>query len=844
MSNFSSQCVQTAATPPDPRKHVNFVPGMVLGVEDLQQEFVYHQYQNHLLARDAIGYGTLSGLKVEWDGTQIAVLPGAALSPRGQLIRVAPKQCASLDAWLRLPETQQRLTELGVAAAATFTAHVVLCFRDCQTDPLPIPGEPCRCDSEAMAASRITDDFRLELRLEPPVQHEENAIRDFAEWLRQIRTTSADGGYASVAEFLAAIRTAAQDLNAPLESPPDFLYGSPPETLVIPCCHLCEYLRAALHLWVTELRPLWQARWSAKTGGGCGCHGEEHDEGRDAEECLLLAALHVTLGGSTTSVAGVEVDESRRPFVVHLRMLQELLLCGRGAACCNDHSFATILALDQNTLRIWVHHPAFVTFTESALSLEINGQALSGFTVTQVDTSGEPDSAFNHNVFDVELGASPPVPLEDGQRIVARFDTRLIVENTSPPRTLAELIRHGCVCYPDLADDFITVFNAVVLPASSLILAGDATGPVHDNTVEGILTFPVDITSPATPPGTDPVLGFDGSRWHLTGQPQPATTPALPDVPGPLGTIGILPTYALADHQHPLPAIPAPATNLPSRVTAGAPVPADIGVDTAHFALADHRHRLDRIQLGHLALVPDPAGSDVRGILERNIVVGLQGVSLANPALNSAHDRFVLTYRQSTTEPAGRWIAEAATGGAAIQATTGTITFLEVKPDELRVSKPLPHRIKGVKQVCIRLGLEIPPDPIGVPYDEDTDSFFPRMPILTPNMVARFNQGTPDFFQILLRAPAEQGQARHWVIRWWAFPVLHVSDDVVGPGDGDGIPEDLLQFRVRLAGPSGPTITELARGFGVETAALRPVLDRMRANGRLVVVGGRFRIPQ
>ena len=824
MSNFSSQCVETTATPPDPRKHVNFITGMVLGVEDLQQEFVYHLYQNHWLARDAIGYGTLSGLKVEWDGTQIAVLPGAALSPRGQLIRVAPKQCASLDAWLRLPETQQRLTELGVAAAATFTAHVVLCFRDCQTDPLPIPGEPCRCDSEAMAASRITDDFRLELRLEPPVQREENAIRDFVEWLRQIRTTSADSGYATVTEFLAAIRTAAQDLNAPLESPPDFLYGSPPETLVIPCCHLCDYLRAALHLWVTELRPIWQARWGAKVGGGCGCHGEEQDEGRNAEECLLLAALHVTLGGSTTSVAGVEVDDSRRPLVVHLRMLQELLLCGRVAACCNDRSFATIFALDQNTLRIWVHHPGFVSFTDDALTLEINGQALSGFTVTQVDTTGEPDSDFNHNVFDVELGDSPPVPLADGQRIVARFDTHRITDNTSPPRTLAEAIRHGCVCYPDLADDFITVFNAAVLPASSLILAGDATGPVHDNTVEGIQNSPVDMTPPplGTPPGAGPVLRFDGSRWHLAPLPVAQVGPSLPraeNIFTPTGTAperGTSNDYARADHTHGLPPDPIP----PHNATAGA-----------------HRN---------LTIL-----GDVNGTPNATTVARLQGVPLMNPVLTSAQDQFVLTYRQAAADPAGRWVAEAATGGAAIQATTGTVTFLDVKPDEFRISQELPHLIQNVEHVCIRLGLEIrppviiPPDPFartGIPYDEDTDSFFPRISIQTPTMVARFEEAKPEFFRILLRASAEQGQARHWVVRWWAFPVTHVSDNIAE--SDNQIPEELLESRVRVAPPSGLTITELARDFGVETAVIRPVLDRMRDDGRLVVVGSRFRIPQ
>jgi hypothetical protein len=854
MSNFSSQCVETAATPPDPRKHVHFTSGMVLGVEDLQQEFVYHQYQNHWLARDAIGYGTLSGLKVEVDATQIAVLPGAALSPRGQLIRVAPKQCASLDAWLRLPETQQRLTELGVAAAATFTAYVVLCFRDCQTDPLPIPGEPCRCDSEAMAASRITDDFRLELRLEAPVQREENAIRDFVEWLRQIRTTGADSGYASVAEFLVAIRTAALDLNSPLESPPDFLYGSPPESLVIPCCHLCDYLRAALHLWVTELRPMWQARWSARTGGGCGCHGEEHDEGRDAEECLLLAALQVTLGGSTTSVGGVEVDDRRRPLVVHLRMLQELLLCGRGAACCNDRSFATLFALDQNTLRIWVHHPVIVSFTESALSLEVNGRSLSGFTMTHVDTSGEPDSAFHHNVFDVFLGASPPVTWEDGQRIVARFDTRLIVEDTSPPRTLAEAIRQGCVCFPDLADDFITVFAAVVLPASSLILEGDATGPVHDNTVERIQNIPVNVSSGLV---NQTVLGHDNGEWHPVPVPQPSATPALSDVAGPTGTIGALSTYARADHQHPLPAIPGPATNLPSRVDSGARVPADIGADTTHFALADHRHRLDRVQLGHIAVAPDPAGSDVRGILEHNLVVGLREVPISSAPLGTAQNDFVLTYKSPAPDgnPRGEWQAAKAASAAAFEVNTGRAVFRDVVPGELRVTREFEHGYKKqFRQICIRLGFEVGPDlNKTIVYSEDTDSFFPdpdrKIQLIFPAIMARHVPGS-DTFLILLRDrnPRADEPLRDWVVRWWAIPAARaLQDEESKPGESQGLPDELFMdqvlHEVRGAGTAGRSTNDLAKNLGLSSSQVTRITGLLVNSGRLTKANNRFRLP-
>src|SRR6185369_13621096 len=192
----TSDCkrADAAAAPPDPRKHVNYTQGMVLGVDDLIQEFAYHQNQRQWLARDTIGYGTLSGLRVTFrNDLKISVAPGTALSPRGQLIRVTPEQCAGINDWLDLDKTKQELRKQGFAltGSETLDAYVVLCFRDCKVDELPVPGEPCRCEDQAMAPSRVLDDFRLELRLSPPAQREEDAIRDFVAWLRQIKVSDA-----------------------------------------------------------------------------------------------------------------------------------------------------------------------------------------------------------------------------------------------------------------------------------------------------------------------------------------------------------------------------------------------------------------------------------------------------------------------------------------------------------------------------------------------------------------------------------------------------------------------------------------------------------------------------
>src|SRR5689334_8395827 len=101
MSSFATKVDTTSATPPDPTKHVNYVMGMVLGVDDFTQEFAYLSGRDQWLARDLIGYGTVCGLRVSTDvdanrGPRVSVDVGVAVSPRGQLIRVTAAQCAYL----------------------------------------------------------------------------------------------------------------------------------------------------------------------------------------------------------------------------------------------------------------------------------------------------------------------------------------------------------------------------------------------------------------------------------------------------------------------------------------------------------------------------------------------------------------------------------------------------------------------------------------------------------------------------------------------------------------------------------------------------------------------------
>jgi len=337
MSGFQNQTTSPATTAPDPHKHVKYSLGMVLGVDDFDQEFAYLSNRDQWLARDTIGYGTVCGLKVSIEtderGPRVAVEPGVAINPRGQLIRVTPAQCAYLNDWLDA-HREDVIRELGSPPADQLTLYVVLCYRACPTDPVPLPGEPCRDETEATVNSRWQDDFQLTLRFTPPDQTEENAVRDFVEWMSHIEISD---GATSLAldDFLAAIRAGAQ-LSSPPSPPSDYMYGSPPEDIVINHADACEYLRAALRVWVTELRPLWR---------GVACDGSTPDE-----ECVLLAQLDVPLvDGLASSDEDVIVNEEQRPFLVHLRMLQEWLTCGPHAIGSGTSVTPASAVIDETT---------------------------------------------------------------------------------------------------------------------------------------------------------------------------------------------------------------------------------------------------------------------------------------------------------------------------------------------------------------------------------------------------------------------------------------------------------------------------------------------------------------
>lgn len=345
-----------ALTPsaPDPTQHVNYAKGMVLGVDDFNAEFAYLSGRDRWAVSELIGYGTTSGLAVTVedtsDGPRVRVGRGAAAVPSGKLVCVPAEQCGLINKWLAKPENAQKVGALTggsppsvspPSGSATIPLYLTLCYADCLTALVPIPGEPCRSDDELMAPSRVADSYKLDFRVAPPPQTEEDAVRDFVAWLRQVLIVDpSPPSHGNEASWIAALKGAAQPwfdaLSAsPPSSPPasfatlgDYMFSSPPPSLAIGTDQLGHFLRVAFRFWVEDLRPLWMTRI-------CGAAAKPDDD------CVLLAQLHVPVvwvGGVPTGTwqasggaASISIDEGRRPYLAHMRLLQEWLLGGRGA---------------------------------------------------------------------------------------------------------------------------------------------------------------------------------------------------------------------------------------------------------------------------------------------------------------------------------------------------------------------------------------------------------------------------------------------------------------------------------------------------------------------------------
>lgn len=311
-STFSAAGMSAAAA--DPSRHVNFTTGMVLGVDDYHQEFVYHSARTKWVVRDLFGYGTLSGLAVgledDANGPRVCVTAGSAAAPSGQLICVGRDQCASINAWLARKEVVEKLGEItgGSVSNATLSLFLTLCYVDCPVAEVPIPGEPCRSDENLMAPSRIQDDYCLEFRFDaPPPMREEQALDALsAFWPTMLATASnTDSAFDTALRRAEAQLRLAMGIGDPAAPPP----AADLDAVDIHPDAKPRLVSAIKKLWITRLRPFVVAQR---------CNAD----GATADDCLLLARLTVPVvkAGDHWEAAGLaatmNVDERDRPLML------------------------------------------------------------------------------------------------------------------------------------------------------------------------------------------------------------------------------------------------------------------------------------------------------------------------------------------------------------------------------------------------------------------------------------------------------------------------------------------------------------------------------------------------
>jgi|GEM_PF-2168443 len=407
----------------DPAKRVNYTLGLVLGVDEFQQDQLYHAAARRGHDRLLHGYGTVWGLAVTPPGTgsdpAIEVSPGVAVDRCGREICVPECMRVQLGPWLQ----RHRAALEGLypnPAAQRLPLAVVLCHRECPSDTVPVPGEPCRSQEDAMAPSRIRESFELKLALRddapwnsPPQadptgltvfrlsQPEEQAVRAFGLLLARVQTTtdpllSVNGE----AELLAGIRALADAIDE------DVLASPPPandDPILLPADDAPRILRNAFRVWVTEVRPVIRR---AETPSACG------DAADDC--CVLLAEIDLPLTSEwAVAAVAVETEEDRRPYLLHTRLLQEWLLAGSEEGRPDVDSFATVEVLGPNRLRVWLHHDGWLHLPAGALSLTVNDRAVTTANVKSVTW------AKMRNVFDVVL----KIDMGDGNTIDVRIDS-------------------------------------------------------------------------------------------------------------------------------------------------------------------------------------------------------------------------------------------------------------------------------------------------------------------------------------------------------------------------------------------------------------------------------------
>src|SRR6201995_3116924 len=151
MERIMRDCINASADKAllSPNKRVNYAFGMVLGVDDFQQEQGHFEWKHRLSNLLLHGSGTVCGLKVSSQSVSGGDVegqgaPGYAVSPLGRWVWVENALCARLGEWVKKNGQQMSPPPGG----GQYTVYVRLCYAECPTDLVPIAGQPCASEED------------------------------------------------------------------------------------------------------------------------------------------------------------------------------------------------------------------------------------------------------------------------------------------------------------------------------------------------------------------------------------------------------------------------------------------------------------------------------------------------------------------------------------------------------------------------------------------------------------------------------------------------------------------------------------------------------------------------
>jgi hypothetical protein len=466
---------------------VNYTFGMVLGLDEFQQEQQYFLAKDYLHERAMHGYGTVYGLQVttapvvdDPSDELITVLPGMAIDQWGREVVVRSAQCARLGAWLATQDAAEVAANVG--PSGELIVYVTLAYAQCDDDLIPLAGQPCSTSSDATVASRIRDSWDIKLSWTPPSMPSWDTDRRLARLLGAIELVP---GLAEAQSDEEAIVEAVLALPDDVGAGPDDLWPvvgwptpsdgpSGPIGWRLPAETAPDALDRILTVWVTRARPL-LSPWLT-----------EPPQTWDA--AILLSTISFSLGTPSSPLSGSddypiahcdEPDDSGRPYLLHTRLMQEMrwFTAGGGIPApvvAPPEQLATLtVSVDPSgtpTLQAWFHTALPVSLTEpvqvassSGAQSALSPSAPSAFSSVWTLTVDQGD-------FSVADGEQIAVTFDGGATLVGDATTTLAAYQTAGPVSLLDALPSGdVVVYADVVAPTALPSQVLAIPTVEFV---------------------------------------------------------------------------------------------------------------------------------------------------------------------------------------------------------------------------------------------------------------------------------------------------------------------------------------------------------------------------------------